>query len=263
VLANRGDIKWDGLGTDVTSFSQGFHEGRWRNKWEKVYRKLAVFHPPAGTVVTALAHGIINDGQAAKYFTELGMDEAAVKMHLSEAHLVAYSALRGGNITLVVDAYYEHVLTYEQAIEALEGFHVTPTAAKMMLELVDNKRAFAAINNVLSRVRTLYSSRKITVETARDSLLKLGINGTSVDEVIKSWQVANSISVKVLTAAQITDAWFITAITEEEALTELENIGYTPFDAWVLLSIKGKALQKDKPAIGPAKRQGTVTPGTT
>lgn len=263
ILANRGDIKWEGLGPEETTFAQGFHEGRWRNKWQAVYRKLAVFHPPAGTVVTALAHGLIDDAQAAKYLTELGMDEAAVKMHLGEAHLEAYSALRGGNITLVVDAYYEHLLTHAEAKEALEGFHVTPTAADMMLELVDNKRAFAAVNNALSRVRTLYASRKITVETARDALKQLGVNGTSINEVIAAWQIENSVSVKTLTAAQITDAWFITAITEDEALTELENIGYSPFDAWVLLSIKGKALQRGKPAQGPAKKQGQVTPGTT
>lgn len=263
VLANRGDIKWEGLGPDETSFAQGFHEGRWRNKWQAVYRKLAVFHPPAGTVVTALAHGLIDDAQAAKYLTELGMDEAAVKMHLSEAHLEAYSALRGGNITLVVDAYYEHLLTRPEAKEALEGFHVTPTAAEMMLELVDNKRAFAAVNNALSRIRTLYAGRKITVETARDALKQLGVDGTSINEVISAWQIENGVSVKTLTAAQITDAWFIEAITEDEALVELENIGYTPFDAWVLLSIKGKALQKGKPAQGPAKKQGQVTPGTT
>ena len=263
VLANRGDIKWEGLGPDETSFAQGFHEGRWRNKWQAVYRKLAVFHPPAGTVVTALAHGIIDDAQAAKYLTELGMDEAAVRMHLSEAHLEAYSALRGGNITLVVDAYYEHLLTRPEAKEALEGFHVTPTAAEMMLELVDNKRAFAAVNNALSRVRTLYAGRKITVETARDALKQLGVDGTSINDVISAWQIENSVSVKTLTAAQITEAWFIGAITEDEALVELENIGYTPFDAWILLSIKGKSLQKGKPAQGPAKRQGQVTPGTT
>jgi hypothetical protein len=78
-----------------------------------------------------------------------------------------------------------------------------------------------------------------------------------------TWQLENSINVKTLTQSEITDAWKEGIMTEDEALTELGNIGYTPYDAWVLLSLKAKAALPGKPAPGPAPPQGSVVPGTT
>jgi len=263
ILANRGDIKWNGLGTDETSFAQGVHESRWRNKWEDAFRKLAIYRPPEGSIVAFLAHGIIDDKQAAKLLAHIGMDADTIKLYLDEAHLEAYSGFRGANISMVLQAYHEQLLTEEQALPILEGFHVTPHAAKLMLELEDSQRAFQAVNNALSRIRTLYAGRKITRHTARAGLEQLGIHPKSIEAILKSWSIENSVSVRPLTAAQIVDAWFLTILTEAEALTELENIGYTPFDAWVILSIKAKEPLKDRPPQGPAAPQGQVIPGTT
>lgn len=263
VLANRGDIKWDGLGPNETSFSQGFHEGRWRNKWEAAYRKLAHYRVPEGSIVSFLAHGVITDDEAAKLLAELGMGENQIKWFISEAHLEAYSDYRGATISMVLQAYYEQLLTAEQARPILEGFHVTPAAAKLMLDFEDAQRSFAAVNNALSRVRTLYASRKITLQTVRSSLNSLGIAPASIEGIIKAWQIENSVSVKPLTEAQIADAFMADLMTETEALTELENIGYTPFDAWVILSIKAKQPLPNKPAQGPAAPQDQVIPGTT
>ena len=263
VLANRGDIKWNGLGPEQTSFSQGFHEGRWRNKWEDAYRKLAHYRPPEGSIVSFLAHGIIKDDEAAKLLSHLGMDEQQIKWFIAEAHLEAYSDYRGATISMVLQAYYEQLLTAEQARPILEGFHVTPPAAKLMLDFEDAQRSFAAINNALSRVRTLYASRKITLQTVRNSLTELGIAPHSIEGIIKAWQVENSISVKPLTEAQIADAFMAELMSQDEATTELTNIGYTPFDAWVILSIKSKQALPNKPAQGPAAPQDQVVPGTT
>lgn len=263
VLANRGDIKWDGLGPDETSFTQGFHEGRWRNKWEDAYRHLAKFRSPESTIVLFLSHGVINDEEAADELAKLGMDAATIKRYIDEAHLEAYSDYRGATVSMILQAYHEQLITSDQALTVLEGFHVTPTAAKLMLELQDIQRAFEAVQNALSRIRTLYASRKITLRTVKQSLTDLGIQPDAIDGIVKSWQIENSVSVRVLTEAQIADAFKLNFLTEPEALTELENLGYTPFDAWILLSLKEKALVSGKPAQGPAPPQGQVIPGTT
>lgn len=263
VLANRGDIPWDGLGAEKTSFTQGFHEGRWRNKWEDAYRKLAHYRPPEGTVVSFLAHGIIGEDEATKLFTDLGMGPQQIKWFIQEAHLEAYSDYRGATISMVLQAYYEQLITKDQALPILEGFHVTKAAAKLMLDFEDAQRSFAAVNNALSRIRTLYASRKITLQTVRNSLTDLGIAPESIEGIIKAWQVENSVSVKPLTEAQIADAFMAGLMSQDEALTELENIGYTPFDAWVILSIKAKEALPNKPAQGPAAPQDQVIPGTT
>jgi hypothetical protein len=263
VLANRGDIPWDGLGADVISFGQGFHEGRWRNKWQQAYRKLAIWRVPESTTVEFLTHGIIDDTQAAANFAKLGMDAETIRQYIAEAHFNATSDFRGSTITMVLQAYHEQLLNADQATQLLEGFHVTPQAVRFMLDFEDAQRAFAAINNVVTRTRTLYANRKITVQTAGNALTELGIPLQSVTDILKSWQLENSITVKVLTEAQIADAFIGTLLTQDEAMTELENIGYTPFDAWILLSLKAKQPLPGQPVPGPAPPQGQVIPGTT
>lgn len=263
VLANRGDIPWDGLGAQVVSFNQGFHEGRWRDKWQEVYRKLAIYRPPESTIVLFLTHGIITDQEAADELAKLGMDAATIQRFIDEAHLEAYSDYRGATVGMVLDAYHEQIITTDQAMQILTDLHVAERAALIMIELKDMQRAFAAINNVVTRVRTLYAARKITLQTVNDTLATLGIAPTSIQDIVKAWQLENSISVKTLTAAEILDAWAEKILDTETTLTELENIGYTPFDAWVKLSIKAKGPVGEPPAQGPAPPQGQVIPGTT
>lgn len=263
VLANRGDIPWDGLGPDKATFEQGFHEGRWRDKWQTAYRKLAEYRCPESTITLFLSHGVITDDQAADALAALGMDKQTISWFIAEAHLEAYSDYRGTTISMVLTAYHDQLITADQALPILEGFHVTAQAAQFMLEFEDIQRAFEAVQNALTRIRTLYAARKITLQTARDSLGSLGISGTEIEGIIKAWQIENSISVKVLTEAQITDAVEYEIMDVPTALTELGNLGYTPYDAWVLLSVKFKVPLPDKPAQGPAPPQGQIIPGTT
>lgn len=263
ILANRGDIPWHGLGADVVSFDQGVHETRWRNKYLEAFRKLAIFRPPESTITEFLTHGIVTNEQASDMLTHLGMDAATISLYLQEAHFNATSDYRGATINQVLSAYHEQLLTANQATQLLEGFHVTPSAVRFMLDFEDAQRAFAAINNVVTRTRTLYANRKITEATARNALNELGIDPTQVAGILKAWQLENSITVKVLTEAQIADAFLAQLLNEDQAMTELENIGYTPFDAWIILSLKAKQPLPNQPSQGPAPPQGQVIPGTT
>lgn len=263
VLANRGIIPWHGLGPDVVSFDQGVHETRWRNKYLEAFRGLAEYRPPETIITTWLAHGIITDHQAAQMLKELGMKTDTVARFIAEAHFTATSDYRGATITMVLQAYHEQLLTADQAAQLLEGFHVTPQAVKFMLDFEDAQRAFQAINNVVSRTRALFAARKITEQTAENALTELGINPLSVRDILKAWIIENSISVKLLTEAQIADAFIAQLMSQADAMTELENIGYTPYDAWVILSLKAKQPLPDQPPGGPAPPQAQVIPGTT
>lgn len=262
-MANRKYIPWDGLGPEKVSYQQGFKEGRWRNKWASVYEKFAAYLPDVSTIVTLLAHGAIDSPQAGQLFAQHGMSPELVRAYLDEAHTEALTDYRGATVSTVTEAYYAQLITRDDAVSILEAMHVTPQAAQLMLAYTEVKRAFAAVNSAVSRIRSLFAARKITAQTVQASLTKLGIPALSVTEIMASWEVENSISVKVLTQAQIIDAVMEKILTPVEGLTELENIGYTPFDAWVLLSIKFKGPLPGRPAQGPAGPQAQVIPGTT
>lgn len=263
VLLNRGLIDHHGLGPEKTSFDQGFHEGRWRNKWLPIYDALRQYRPPEGTITLFLSHGVITDDEAADAYAQLGMDAKTVKWFIDEAHLEAYSDYRGITVNAALQAYHEQIINHDQTVQILTGLHVDPRAAEILIELQDVQRAFEAITNAVSRVRSLYASRKITLATVKQALKDIGIDGTAIEGIVDAWQVENSISVKVLTETQIADAFEAGFLTEQEAFNELGNIGYTPFDAWLILSLKAKVELPNKPKQGPAPPQDQVIPGTT
>lgn len=262
-MANRGFMPWDGLGPDVTSFAQAFHEGRWRNKWQDVYRKFAEYQPPEGTIVTLLARGVIDDDQAAKHLIKLGMTDELAASYIEYAHTEALGPYRGASINMVLTAYREQIITADQATQILLSLHMTPQAIALALAYEDNNRAFTAINSAVTRIRTLFAARKITKNTAVSALQQLGVQPQAVDGMVKSWSIENSITVRTLTEAQIVAAWEKGIMSQADAMTELINIGYTPYDAWVLLSTKAGQPLPDQPQPGPALPQGQVTPGTT
>jgi hypothetical protein len=262
-MANRGFIPWTGTGPQVVSYEQGFHEGRWRNKWEPVYRHFAVYVPPESTVVTLLSRGAITPALAAQLLAKQGMDAQLIAAYLDEAHTEALSDYRGATVATVLTSYHERVISAADAKVILESLHVTPSAVGLLLAYIDAQRDFAALNNAITRVRTLFANRKITVTTARASLVRLKVPSQNIEPMIAAWEVENSITVKVLTEAQIIAAVENRVMTEAEGMIELENIGYTPFDAWVLMSIKNKGPMPNKPAQGPAPPQAQVVGGTT
>lgn len=262
-LANRGYIDWDGTGPEKVTYAQGFHEGRWRNKWQPVYKKLAEYVPPEGTVVTLLSRGVITDDQAATLLAKQGMDKQLITAYIKQAHTDALTDYRGATVGMVLEAYHGQLINEADAKRILTALHVAPQAQEFMIEYQNMQRAFQAVNSALTRIRTLYAARKITIETARKSLTELGIQSDQIGDMLKSWSLENSIAVKNLTEAQIADAFEAGILSEAEAFIELANIGYTPFDAWVLLSIKAKQQLPGKPPQGPAALQGQVTPGTT
>ncbi len=262
-MANRGFIPWGGKGPQVTSFEQGFLEGPWKNKWASKYKEFAVYLPAPETTVGLLAHGAVTSREAARIFHAHGMSEQIINAYLDEAHTEALSEYRGATVSVVLQSYHAQILSAKDATTILEALHVTPAAVKLLLTYIDVQRGFAAVGNAISRVRSLFAARKITVATAKASLHRLQVPATSIESIVAAWEVENSISVKVLTETQIIDAWEFQILTDAQAMTELENIGYTPFDAYVLMSVKVKAPLPNPPKGGPAPPQAQVIPGTT
>lgn len=262
-MAIRGIIGWDGQGPDVTSFHQAFLEGPWRDKWEDSYRQLAVYVPPESTVGTLLAHGAITDAQAAKWWAQNGMNQEDIAAFTAEAHLEQLSDYRGLTQSAVLDMYYGQMITADDAKTILKALHVYPQAAELLLSYADLRRAIDAVNTSLRRIGTLYATRKITRKAALQSLDAMKIPGPSVNRIIDMWDLENSVNVKDLSESQIVDAVALQIMTPDQGITALQNIGYTPYDAWVLLSVKAKQPLPGKPAEGPAPPQGAVVPGVT
>ena len=207
--------------------------------------------------------GAITKDQATTWLQQAGATADVIAGMIAEADATDLSTYRGLTTQSVLNMYYQRLISADDATSILESLHVSSEAVPLMLAYADLQRAIAAQNSAVTRVGTLYAARKITAQTAKQSLITLQVPATAVDDIISYWQLENSINVKLLTEAQIVDAYSYGIMTQDDAMTELQNIGYTPYDAWVLLSIKGKAPLPGQPAPGPAPPQGAVVPGTT
>lgn len=263
VMARRGIIARDGTGPDAVTFQQAFLEGPWRNKWLDAFWQLSEFIPTAREVITLLRDGAVDKATAAAWMKRSGADDATTAAFIAEADTTALSEYKGLTQSSVLGMYYQRLVSAADATAMLESLHVSPQAVPLMLTYADLQRAIAQQNSAVSRVGTLYAARKITAQTAKQSLITLQVPAAAVEDIIATWRLENSINVKTLTESQVVDAWSYGVLTQHEAETELGNIGYTPFDAWVLLSNKAKAALPGRPEPGPAPPQDAVVPGTT
>lgn len=262
-MAARGIIPWHGRGPDATSFDQAIREGRTRNKWTEPIRELSRYLPPPGEIITFLAHRAISTDHATKLLAQHDMAPEILAAYLNEAELTALSEYRGLTQSAVVDMYYGHLIDRGQAVMLLEVLHVTDKAAELLLDYADLRQVIASVQKSVQRIAGLFVGRKISVATAREALHRLGIPTTSVADIIDTWELQAQANVKTLTESQLVDAFYYGIIEQDIAMTELQAIGYTAYDAWVLLSNKVKGPLPNQPERQVAAPPGAVIPGTT
>lgn len=262
-LAQRGIIPWSGTGPAATTFQQGFFEGRSKDKWEPAYRQLAVYWPTAGEIVDFLRYGVVDHAAAAAQLAARGVQPADTANFIAYADANAVDDYRGLTEQAVLAMVAAGYTSDDQAKTMLAAVHKGPAAIDQLIAYANLQRSITALGNAVTRIGNLYQGRKIDAATARQALQSLHLPAANVTPIIADWDAVASINVKTLTAAQIVDAWEYKVFAQAEATQELVNIGYTPFDAWALLSNKNKAPLPGRPAQGPGTPLGAVAPGTT
>ena len=263
VLAARGIIAEHGTGPNVLSYDQAVKESRYRDKWGPAYRKLSNHIPAPSTLVTMLAHRNIDEATAHTLLLQNDMTEQLAAAYVSEAEYEAISDYRGITESAVIDMYIAHTINRDMAVQLLGVLHVSTQAAGLLLDYADMKYAIDSINRSVSRIATLFTGRKIGVATARNALAGLQIPAGTIDQIIQDWELAAAADVKTLTATQIVDAWYYGILTVADAIADLGAIGYSPYDAWTLLSLKAKGPLPGKPPRIVAPPAGAVIPGVT
>lgn len=251
ILLNRGIIGYDGTGPDATSFVQGILEGPSRNKWIPSWLALKDYVIPPRSVVAMVHAGTVTDDQAAKLLAMSGANADTIAAFIAEGHARAAAADKALTQTTITALYESRLIAATDAHNLLTALGYSDDNATYLVELADLRRSVAAVNTAVARVHTLYTSHKITRDTAVQTLTALAVPADQVTEVVNIWDLEAAVNIKQLTQAEITAAWKAGVLSQDEAMTELQVLGYTAFDAWVLLSNKAGAPLPGKPAAGP------------
>lgn len=251
VMANRGIIPWDGAGPGVVSFHQGFLEGPWRNKWEPAFRGLAAYHPPPRTVTAMVRAGSITDAQGLELLRQQGLSAELAAAYIKDAHHSTAGTSKELTKADIEQLLAAGTITPVEAEQQLTALGYDKTHADLLISGAQLKRTVSNTNAAITRVRTLYTTRKLQATAAQATLRDLGLSAAQSAELLAVWDLELGATVKQLTEAQIVSAFGYQIIDQAEAMAELQAIGYVPWDAWVLLSIKNKAPLGTPPAKGP------------
>lgn len=236
VMANRRVIPWDGEGPGVVSFHQGFLEGPWRDKWEQPYRDLAVYVPPPETITTLVANGDLSDDQALAAFEATGMTADLAAAYLAHAHGEKTRVTKNLAVSEITTLYQDQAIDVPTATQLLASLGYTAEDAAFILEIQDLQRERKFLEAAISKIQSLYVSYKIDNNSALQALSDLDVPNGQINNLMGIWSLERAANTKQLSEGQIVAAFFYGVIDYETALAKLQQIGYQPYDAYVLLS---------------------------
>ncbi len=251
-LVRRGFIPTTGLGPDVLSFQQGVYEGDTKDKWEPMYEKLSVYIPPPRTITTLEGHGSITQAEAQALYQQSGLSPslaAAYTASASSAKLAVDKQIAKGD---VLTMYKDNLIVKADAITMLAGLGYNAQEAGFLISIADVEISTATVNKAITKLSTLFIARKISNVDTTNALNTLGVPADKVGSLISAWTLEQTVNVKLLSEAQVADAFELQILSQAQAQTELENLGYSPFDAWTLLSIKMKTKLPNQPSTSLA-----------
>jgi len=248
--ANRKLISWTGTGAGALSFQQGIAESDVKTKWTNVLEQLAVYVPPPRTVGTLLEHGAIDKKTAISFWTAGGVPATlaegyayeAEQQHIGQSKLEAKSDVLAG--------YYDLILNRDQALGLLAQLGYTGSVADEMLKLQDFRREIKAIDSVVTKVGTLYTSHKLTAANAKTALEQIGLDSKHADDLLGIWEALRVEPVRLPTPSEIGEAFKKGTLTQDEALQELAKLGYQERDAAIVFTAHSGAPIKPLPPAG-------------
>ena len=237
-LLRRKFIPLEGTGPDATTFQQGIYEGATKNKWWRLFARLADYLPPPRTITALLHEGAITKAQAAELFQESGLSAELAQAYVASAAHAKLAKQRDLALTTVLELFEAHALTDAEATEAIEHLGYDEHETAYLLRLHDLQRSLKAVNAAIQRVGSLYITRKLSEHDTVDALDSLGLSKAHADELMAVWTLERRKTVKVLTPAQIAAAVYYDVIKFDEGVRKLVADGYTEEDARIVIDVR-------------------------
>jgi len=260
-LWNRGDVTQ----ADV---EQAIRESHIKDKYIDAALNLAVTLPSIYEIRLLLQDGAISNQYGTQLLTELGYPADVVTGIIEAFGAGGASSTKAITQGMLTDLYLESALSSTDYINALEALGYSAANAALIKEVADWKIELTSRNALLTRVREMYVNGAITEQVAQNMLTTELVPSGTIDKVMADWNAEIASTVKLLTEAQVIDAWQLGLFQKADynanlqlALTYLEKLHYSAADAKILLSIKNKGAPLEAPSGQPSNSE-TNTSGT-
>lgn len=247
-MANRGIIPWTGTGASSVSFAQVIAESDVKTKYTAALQALQAYVPPPRMIGGLLEKGGITEAQAKKYWEMGGVPAELTDAYVYEA--TQQATIQEKNLAKgeVLSAYFDRIVDKPTATELLHLLGYSGQVATYMLDVSDFRRELKALNAEVNRIGGYYMHHKITETEAQSSLETLGVPTDQVAGLLSIWSVERVVPVRIPTTGQISKAVQYGTLSTGEALAKLELLGYTAYDAAIVLSAESEQQIKPLPA---------------
>lgn len=246
--ANRGLVPWDGKGSGVTSFAQAISESDIKNKWVPMLQALAVYYPPPGETGAFLKEGGISEAQAEAYWKASGIPTelmAAFKYVNTIQQVTQDRALAKGDILTLIQ---ENAISDDDALLMLAEVGYSGENAAFLVEMAHFRFELEALRTSVRTVSGLYTTRKINAVQAKAALQGFGIPESQITTLLNTLTHQLQAETTIPTAAQIASALYYGIVTQDAAMAYLEQLGYDPVNAYVVLSVRMHGPLPNPPA---------------
>ena len=262
--ANRGLTDWSSRGSSSISFSQAISESDVKNKYIPLLEKLAVYWPPSGEVGSLLKEGGLNVAQAEAYWKANGVPAELAKAFLYVAQIQQVTqdkALAKGDILTLVQ---EGAIDDADALEMLEEIGYSGANANALLAMAHFRFELGALRESVRTVSQMFTTRKITATQAKEALQGFGIPESQINKLLDTLTYEMEALRVIPTPAQIAGALYYKIIDQATAMNYLEQHGYDPVSAYIVLSDRMHGPLPNPPAgFTPPGAASVVTTSAT
>jgi hypothetical protein len=239
-LLRRGEVTEDQV-------KDALRQSRLKDSYIDTALKLETQLPALYEVRTLLGQGALSAEQGTQLLLEQGYSPDIVKAIVSSLTGGVVAKVKVITEAQITDLYLEGEFSAQEYIQELEAIGYDQAEAQLIQEVNDWKLAITQRNAVITRIRAQYISGKITQQQASANLDALQISAAMRDRLFDDWNLELEAQVKLLSEAQVVDAWFMNlferndpAANTQLALSYLTRLGYSGPDATILLEIKNK-----------------------
>jgi hypothetical protein len=228
--------------------------------------KLKVQLPALYEVRALLASGGLSAEQGTQILLAQGYEADIVKGIVSNAVSGTTAGTKALTEAMYVELYNEGSITSQEFQEALVTLGYSQADSELIQEIQDNKLVITQRNGVITKIKSGYVGHRINEAEAQSELNQLGIPAGMVDRLISDWDLIIDTDVKLLTQAQVADAWQMQFFNQNDpadnitqALDYLANLGYSGPDALIILEIKAKGLLDSGTGVAPVSASASTS----
>lgn len=245
--ANRGLTDWSSIGPASVSFAQAISESDIKDKYIPLLEKLAVYYPPSGEVRTLLLHGGITEAQAVALWKANGVPDeiAAAYLHLAQVEQITQDkAIAKGDILELVK---QQAISDGQAATLLAQVGYTDGNAQTLIKMAHYQFELEILRRSVTRIGELYTGHKIDDAQARAGFQGIGLSDDQITALLDTLAAERAALVISPTPSQVASGLYYGILDQQTAQSLLEQLGYQPWTAWYVLSVRMHGPLPDEP----------------